>query len=144
MRYQWLHNGKNMSRATGKTYTPTAKDHGNKLSARVHASVLGVRPLVHGLRADSVRRIWHFVRARRESERHRRVRSPLTASHSTFKPKVSVKYTWLRNGKAKSMSTGKTYKLTRTDRGKRISVCITGTFPGYKAATKTSASLHVR
>lgn len=72
------------------------------------------------------------------------VGSPLTASHSTFKPKVAVKYTWLRNGKAKSMSTGKTYKMAQIDRGKRISVCITGTVPGYKAPTKTSASLHVR
>ncbi|MFV0432553.1 MAG: S8 family serine peptidase [Leucobacter sp.] len=48
-------------------------------------------------------------------------------------------YQWLRNGKKISGATGKSYKLTSKDRGKKISVRETVKRSSYKNATATSA-----
>jgi hypothetical protein len=48
-------------------------------------------------------------------------------------------YQWLRNGKAIKKATKSSYKLTKKDKGKRISVKVTGTRDGYTKASVTSA-----
>ena len=53
---------------------------------------------------------------------------------------MTLGYQWLRNGVAISGATGSTYKLTATDKGKRITVRVTGTKTGYTTLVKTSAA----
>lgn len=63
----------------------------------------------------------------------------LTANHGTWKPTPSSRsYQWLRNGSAIKGATKKTYKLTTSDVGKKISVKVSGKKSGYKTLTKTS------
>ncbi|UNK47095.1 hypothetical protein [Arthrobacter sulfonylureivorans] len=142
--YQWLRSGKAISKATGKTYTLTASDRGKRVSVRTTGSRAGfatltkisavTRPVAYGaLSAPSIK-----------AKGTARVGSRLTASHAPFKPKAAVRYQWLRNGKTITRANGKTYKLTRSDRDKRVSVRITGSLSGYKPAAKTSVSLRVR
>jgi surface antigen len=52
---------------------------------------------------------------------------------------VSYKYQWLANGSAISGATASTFTPTAAYVGKRISVKITASSPGYPAAAKTSA-----
>jgi hypothetical protein len=52
---------------------------------------------------------------------------------------VALSAQWLRNGKAIARATRTAYKLTRKDRGKRISVRVTGRKAGYTTAAVTSA-----
>ncbi len=64
----------------------------------------------------------------------------LTAGPGTWKPAgVTFSYRWLRSGKAISTATAKSYVLKAADRGKRISVKVTGSRTGYRSLAKTSA-----
>ena len=51
---------------------------------------------------------------------------------------AKVTYQWLRDGKPISRANAKTYKLNRNDRGHRMSVRVTATYPEWTKATKTS------
>ena len=67
----------------------------------------------------------------------------LTAKVS-WKPAPSkLTYQWLRDGKAISKATKSSYKLTKTDAGKKISVKVTGTKTGYTTAAKTSSKVTI-
>ncbi|MBK7820131.1 MAG: hypothetical protein IPJ61_03405 [Tessaracoccus sp.] len=64
----------------------------------------------------------------------------LTASPGTWKPSgVKLTYQWLRDGKKISGATRSTYTLKSADKGKKISVAVTGKKTGYVTVTKTSA-----
>ncbi len=52
--------------------------------------------------------------------------------------KVRFSYQWLRNGKPIKGATKASYKLQRADAGKKISVRVTGSKPGYKNKSVTS------
>jgi hypothetical protein len=45
---------------------------------------------------------------------------------------------WYRNGKQIVGATGVAYKLVKADKGKRVTVKVTGSKPGYTSVTKTS------
>ena len=51
---------------------------------------------------------------------------------------VTYTYQWLRNGKVIKKATGKKYKLTNKDKGKKLQVVVTATKAGYTPATVTS------
>ena len=57
---------------------------------------------------------------------------------------VALTYQWLRNGKVIKTATGSSYRVKAKDRGKRISVRVTGTQTGYAARTMVSAAKRVR
>ena len=65
----------------------------------------------------------------------------LTAGTDTDQIKaVTFKYQWLRNGAAIGNATKATYALTSSDFGKKISVKVTASKPGYISSTRTSAA----
>ncbi len=72
-----------------------------------------------------------------------RVGATLTASTSSWVKGAVISYQWLLDGKAIRGATARTYKLLSTQKGKRISLTITQTAPGYVTATKTSAAIKV-
>jgi hypothetical protein len=51
---------------------------------------------------------------------------------------VTLKYQWLLDGKAVSKATKSTFKIPTTARGKKLTVRVTGSIPGYSAVAKTS------
>ena len=72
-----------------------------------------------------------------------KVGSVLTAKTSAWATGAVISYQWLLDGKAIRGATARTYKLLSTQKGKRISLTITQTAPGYVTATKTSAAIKV-
>lgn len=56
----------------------------------------------------------------------------------------TVTYRWLRNGKPIGNATRAAYRVTRKDRGKRLSVRVVASKPGYAGATWTSKRVKVR
>lgn len=65
----------------------------------------------------------------------------LTAHKPVWSDSVSsTKYQWYRNGKKISKATKSTYKLTKKDHGKRITVKVSVTAKYYKAASAKSAA----
>lgn len=74
----------------------------------------------------------------------KKVGKTLTAKPSAWKPSgVTFTYQWLRNGKKISKATKKTYKLTKSDAGTKISVTVTGTKAEHTKATKTSKTVTI-
>lgn len=75
-----------------------------------------------------------------------RPRRALHASVKSWQPgvKMSYRFTWLRNGKKIKHATGRTYRVTRKDRGKKISVKVTGRSPGFESQTRRSRKVKVR
>jgi len=57
---------------------------------------------------------------------------------------TSISYQWLRNGKPISKATWSTYKLTKKDRHKKVSVKVSASAPGYLWNSATSAAKKVK
>ena len=62
------------------------------------------------------------------------------SNHRTWKPTPSFSYQWYRNGAKISGATKSTYKLTKSDKGKKITVKVTGKKSGYLTVAKASAA----
>lgn len=73
----------------------------------------------------------------------KRVGSTLKAKSGAWSPKASFKYQWLRNGKAIKGATRSSYKVTATDRKKKISVRAKTTNVGYAQQTKISGAVRI-
>jgi hypothetical protein len=69
------------------------------------------------------------------------VGSQLKASTGTWNPKASTfTYQWAAGNTPISDATGATYRVRAADLGKKLSVSVTATKPGYTAATAKSAA----
>lgn len=70
----------------------------------------------------------------------------LRASVKKWKPakKVSYRYTWLRNGKKIKGAKGRTYRVSRKDRRKKISVKVVGKRKGYESQSRQSRKVKIR
>ncbi len=67
-----------------------------------------------------------------------KVGATLTAGVGTWSPAPSFSYRWYRSGKKIPRATKASYKLTKADRGKRITVKVTGKRSGWETVTTTS------
>lgn len=68
----------------------------------------------------------------------------LMANPGTWGPSgVKLAYQWLRDGVVVGGATGRSYRLTKLDAGHRISISITGTYPGKLARTASSESTNL-
>ncbi|MDP3894756.1 Ig-like domain-containing protein [Nocardioides sp.] len=142
--YQWLRGGSPIPGATDAAYPLTAADQGRQIAVEVTGSRTGYAPasrtsaarvVESGILATSRPRIKGKARAGRT----------LRAKPGSWGPQpVQLTYRWLRNGKAIRRASSAAYTLTRADRGKRISVRVTGRKPAYTTAVLTSASVRVR
>ncbi|MDR0433315.1 MAG: glycoside hydrolase family 3 C-terminal domain-containing protein [Bifidobacteriaceae bacterium] len=63
----------------------------------------------------------------------------LKAKTPGWSPAPSFTYQWYRSGKAIAKATKATYKVTKADKGKRLSVKVKAAKPGYKSIAKASA-----
>ncbi|MDQ2623608.1 MAG: hypothetical protein M3Y20_00465 [Actinomycetota bacterium] len=73
-----------------------------------------------------------------------KVGKSLKATKGSWKPAPSkFAYQWKRNGKAIKKATKSTYKLTKSDAGKKITVTVTATRASFKKASATSKAVGV-
>ncbi|MDF1489553.1 CAP domain-containing protein [Tessaracoccus caeni] len=68
-----------------------------------------------------------------------KVGKTLTIKRGTWTSGTKFSYQWYRDGKKIKGATKSSYKLTKSDAGKKITVKVKGTKSGYKSVTKTSA-----
>lgn len=138
--YQWLRNGKPISKATAAKYTLTAADIGSTVTVRVRAVRAGYTTTD---RISSKRKVIAASFAKTATPKisgKAKVKRKLTVKVGTWSPKpTKVKYQWLRNGKAIAKATKASYTVVAKDKGKRISVKVTFTKTGYASVVKTSA-----
>ncbi|MCJ1706732.1 hypothetical protein [Microbacterium sp. VKM Ac-2923] len=138
--YQWLRGGASISGATSATYTPVAADAGTPLAVTVTGAKSGYTTKAVTSASATVAK-GTLTGATPTISGTAKVGSTLTARAGTWAPApVALSHQWLRNGAVISGATATTYKPTATDRGKRITVRVTGTKTGYTTLVKTSAA----
>ena len=133
--YQWLRDGTPIGGATEGSYRPVLRDIGTRVSVLVTASKEGYADGSATSADVLVRRATLRMTERPAISGIRRYLRTLTASSGDWRPAVDrVKFRWLRNGRAIAGATGRHYRLSHLDVGKRISVRVTATRDGYRTA----------
>ena len=143
--FQWLRNGVAIPRATSTSYVLTATDLGKLITVRVTATKSGMTTAT----ADSTPPLkiaaGKISGAKPKIKGKAKPGKKLKAVAGKTSPSgVKVKYQWLRNGKVIKKATKASYKLTKKDKGKKISVRVTRTKAGYKTLTLTSKKVKVK
>ena len=135
---QWYRNGGSAS-DSDSSYTILPSDLGKTLVFHVVASKAGYNSVTADSASVTVIAGTISPTATPTISGTAKVKKTLTAGTRGWMSGVSVGYQWLRNGSNISSATRSTYKLAKSDRGKRISVRISVTKEGYTSVTSTSA-----
>jgi len=139
-KYQWLRDGKAISKATSATYVATAVDRGKKLSVKVTATRTGITKAASATTPKTAAVAYGVIAistapgARTEpgSTGDSTVGSKLTAVLPDYTVAgLSFGYQWQRDGVAIKGATKSTYVLTAADLGKEIRIKVTASKPGY-------------
>jgi hypothetical protein len=137
--YQWYRSGVPIVGATAATYTLTATDASKTITVKITASKGGYTTTARTSGGIAMPKFFTTTPIPTISGTLT-AGSTLTAKAGTWSPKPSaLKYQWYRSGTAISGATKSTYKLTTSDRGKTITVRVTGSLSGYGTTTMTSA-----
>jgi hypothetical protein len=73
-----------------------------------------------------------------------KVGKTLKAKAGAWTSGTKLSYQWLRNGKAIKKATKASYKLVKADKGKKITVKVTGKKSGYTTVSKVSKALKIK
>ncbi|MEA5116137.1 MAG: hypothetical protein VB036_00810 [Propionicimonas sp.] len=134
--YQWLRDGASISKATAATYTPGTADRDHQLQVKVTSKVgnnsfTAISPVTWPIMQTKVPIITGPVAAG----------STVTAVPGTWEEDMTFSYQWYANGKAISGATKPALTLTSSQKGKKLTVKVSGSFPGYPAkASRISAA----
>jgi Carboxypeptidase regulatory-like domain len=139
--YQWYRDGAAISGATKSTYKLTVWDAGKRITLRVTAKKTGYETTARTSSATAMITGGKFsATPTPKISGTTKVGATLTATAGTWSPTPTLKYSWKRNGKAITGATARTYKLTNSDAGARITVSVTGSRAGFPTTVKTSAA----
>jgi DNA/RNA endonuclease G (NUC1) len=140
--YQWLRDGKAISKATKSTYKIATADRGHKVSVRVTASKSGYLTTVKTSATVSVANVFSKAPVPKISGK---VKAGVTVKVSvgSWSPAPKFSYQWLRDGKAIAKATASSYKVSAADRRHALSVRVTATKSGYETASRTSGATRV-
>ncbi len=140
--YAWKAGGTAIPGATSSTYQATASDVGKQLTVTVTGTKANWDPgtATSGPTAAVAPGAQPVVVAGSPTIKGKAVvGKKLTAVPGTWGPApVTLTYQWLRNGVPIKGATGSKYKLKGKDKGKRISVQVTGAKAGYTSTSATS------
>ncbi len=137
--YQWLADGDPISGATGTSYTPTPDDLRKNIAIQVTVQQRGYADAV----ATSVSTLGvapgTFLNTVAPSiSGTAQVGVPLTADKGTWSPKPEIAYQWLVDGVVVPDATDKTFVPRPEDLGKKVTVEVRASRPGYLAAAVPS------
>jgi hypothetical protein len=137
--YQWSVGGSPVAGATGTSYTPQAGDLGQTVTVTVTGTKLGY-PDVTSTSADTAAvGLGVLTSTKPAIGGSALVAKRLTAEPGAWTSGTTFGYAWFADGVAIKNATAKKLLLTRAQRGKRITVRVTGSHPGYASRTLTSA-----
>jgi len=136
--YQWLSNGAPIAGATAATYTAVAARIGMRLSVTVTGSRAGYLTVARtsAQTAQVVPGLLHGAKPVITGQAA--VGKKLTALPGAWSPGVTLRYQWFAKGLAISGATSPHLKVRKAYLGKRISVRVTGSKPGYETLTMAS------
>ncbi|WP_156465852.1 MULTISPECIES: hypothetical protein [unclassified Rathayibacter] len=137
--YQWKRGTTAISGATASTYTPVAGDAGASISVTVTGSKTGYTSVVKASAAKTIAK-GTLTAPTPTISGTAKVGSKLTAAPGTWGPApVALTYQWFRAGTAISGATAASYTPVAADKGKVVTVKVTGTKAGYTTVTVAGA-----
>lgn len=139
--YQWLRNGKAISRATKSTYSPVAADRGTRISVKVMGKKSGYTTVSKASAQTGKVAAGTLSGTTPKISGTAKVGNTLKVTKGNWSSGTKISYQWLRGGKAISKATGTSYKPTAADAGQKISARVTASRSGYSTLAKTSAQV---
>ena len=137
--YQWKANGAAIPGATGSSLTVPGSAKGKKITVTVTGSKYSYNTTSRTSTTTKKVAAGTLVGATPKISGTAKVGKTLTATIGLWTPKPdSLTYQWYRNSKKIKYATGLTYKLVKSDKGKKISIKVTGKKTGYTTLTKAS------
>jgi hypothetical protein len=137
--YQWYRSGAKIAKATKPTYKLVAADRGKKITVKVTGTQPGYTTVSKTSVASGKVAAGSLTSVKPKVMGTVKVGKKLTAKPGTWKPaSVKLSYQWLRNGKAIKGATKSVYKLAKGDKGKKITVKVTGKKAGYTSKSVVS------
>lgn len=133
--YQWLADGVPISGATRATFVTTQAQSGKRISVRVTGTLAGHQTLTRTSRLTSTRVMAWSVPTVAGTVAYG---STLTARTGSWSSGTTFTYQWYASGTRISGATGVKLKLGTAQKGKQISVRVTGKQTGYTSVAKTS------
>lgn len=137
--FQWLRAGKPIPGARKKRYVPVVKDLGRNLKVRVTASHPDRDPASAVSAPVRVRLAPLVPRRKPIITGTNRYTHTLRADQGRWRVKPRrVAFQWLRNGKPIKGATGRRYRLSHLDVGKKVRVRVRAGKPGHKVRANLS------
>jgi len=142
LRYEWLRNGAAIAGGTTPSYTVVTSDAGRSVEVRVTAANRSHTTV----RTSAARQVRAYNKVRPRIVGKLRVKRLIRVSKGKwYAAGHSYSYQWFRNGKLIRGASKSTYKLTRSDKGKRMVVRVTAKKKGFPpVAVNTARSSKVR
>ena len=143
--YQWLANGKPISRATSSSYTVPASLVGQKLSVTVTAHKSGYSNAVATSAAYTIAKGTFTLPVKPKLSGTPQVGKTLAVTKGTWSPAPVIHVQWYANGKPVARATATSLKLSAALKGTTVSVTVTASQTGYAPATfRVTESTKVR
>ncbi|RII42952.1 hypothetical protein DWB68_03990 [Galactobacter valiniphilus] len=142
LKFAWLRDGKAIKGASKATYKLTASDAGHKVSVKITRSAYNYKPVTTASKAVKVA-AGASKAGKVAVSGTAKVAKKVTARATGWASGTRLSYQWLRNGKSIKGATKASYTLTRADKGKKISVKVTGKRAGYTTVARTSGAKKV-
>ena len=140
--FQWVRNGTAIIGAITENYTLTASDFGKNITVQVTGSTMGYKSVTKTSTPVKVSAAVMTGSAPKISGTAKSG-STLKVTSAAWVKGAKITYQWLSNGAVIKGATSSSLKIAATLKGKKISVKVTQSAPGYTTATKTSATVTV-
>ncbi len=143
--YKWLRNGKLIKGARKATYRVTARDLKKRIQVKEYPSAPGFETGAFS-RSDETRkvRIGKLMSPRPKIGGKAKVGKRVKARTSGWTRGTKFRYQWFVGKKAIRGATGKKLRISRSLKGKKISVKVTGSKKGFKKASAKSRATKVK
>lgn len=139
LRFQWKVGGVAVKGATKATYVPSASARGKTVTVTVTGTKTGYATTTKTSKATATVAAGVLKTATPTISGTVKVGQKLTAKPGAWTTGTSFSYQWYVAGKKVSGATTATYALRSADRGKTVSVNVSGRKAGYTTVTKSSA-----
>jgi hypothetical protein len=136
---QWYVGGQPVAGATGSSYTPRASDLGATVRVEVTGSRTDYPPVSRASTETAAVAVGVLVTAKPTISGTPVVGKTLIAKPGAWTAGTTFAYAWFADGVRVRSQSARRLVLARAQRGKRITVRVTGTAPGYTTAARTSA-----
>ena len=143
--FQWLSNNSDIRGAGGSTYVLTSADLGKNISVRVTATRDGyTKTTLSSSQTAAVTAGLAFTSSPNPTiSGSAGVGQTLSANPGVWSPEATFAYQWLSNNQVIRGATDPTFVVTRSYRGRSLSVQVTGTKSEYAPTTKTSSPVRI-